>query len=94
MTFDPSDLDAFMEIFDASASRIRAFPGCRHLLLWQDARYPNILTTYSHWDDSEALDVYRKSDLFRTTWAKTKPLFVAPPLAHSQFVLRPARAVE
>lgn len=77
-----------MELFDASAPRIRAFPGCHHLELWQDERYPNVVTTYSHWEDAQALDQYRNSDLFRDTWSRTKPLFAARPEAHSQHVLR------
>ena len=85
MTFRPDALGDFFEIFDASAPQIRAFPGCHHLELWQDARFPNILTTYSHWTDAEALDRYRHSDFFRSTWARTKPLFAAPPRAFSQF---------
>lgn len=88
MTFHPDALADFLDLFDASAPQIRAFPGCHHLDLWQDARYPNILTTYSHWDDADALNRYRHSDLFQTTWAKTRPLFAAPPWARSQQVLR------
>ena len=88
MTFRPEALDAFLEIFDASAPQIRAFPGCRHLELWQDTRYPGLLTTFSLWDDESALEAYRKSDLFRTTWARTKPLFAAPPRAFSQHAVR------
>ena len=89
MTFRPDRLAAFLAIFDASAPRIRAFAGCRHLALWEDAHYPNILTTYSHWEDEAALNRYRESTLFRSTWAQTKPLFAAPPVAHSQQLLTP-----
>ena len=86
MTFRPDRLDAFLgEVFRPSAPKIRAFPGCRHLALWRDARFPNVLTTYSHWDDAEALERYRTSELFRTTWARTTPLFAAAPVAHSQY---------
>ena len=87
MTFRPDRLDDFLALFRASAPRIRAFPGCRHLALLADERYPNILSTYSLWDDAEALDRYRASDLFRATWAETKPLFAAPPVAHSHHTL-------
>lgn len=93
MTFRPEALDAFLEIFDASAPQIRAVAGCLHLELWQDERFPNILTTYSRWTDGEALHRYRHSDLFRTTWVRTKPLFAAPPIAHSQYVLRDAEGI-
>ena len=88
MTFRPEALEAFLEIFDASAPQIRAAPGCHHLELWQDARYPNIVTTFSRWHDADALDRYRHSELFKTTWAKTKPLFAAPPRAFSQHIIR------
>ena len=83
MTFRPEALDTFFPLFEEAAPQIRAFPGCRHLELWQDTRYPNILTTYSHWEGPDALEVYRQSTLFKQTWAKTKPLFAAPPVAHS-----------
>lgn len=89
MTFRPDRLDTFLSIFDESAPRIRAYPGCTHLELLQDAAFPNILTTLSHWDDDAALQQYRSSNLFRGTWARTKPLFAAPPEAISHFLLRP-----
>ncbi len=86
MTFRPDALPDFLAMFEAVAPRIRGFEGCRHLELWEDARYPNILTTYSLWDGPDALDAYRHSDLFRSTWAKTRPWFAAPTVAHSQHV--------
>ena len=86
MTFRPDAVDAFLAMFTEVAPQIRAFDGCHHLELWEDARYPNLLTTYSHWESGDALDAYRRGDLFRTTWAETKPLFAAPPVAHSQHV--------
>lgn len=87
MTFDPGRLGDFLDLFTEARGRIAAAPGCRHLELWQDARFPNILTTFSRWDDADALDAYRQSDLFGTTWAQTKPMFAAPPVAHSQHVI-------
>ena len=84
MTFRPDRLDEFLALFREAWPRIAAAPGCRHLELWEDARFPNVLTTYSEWDGPEALDAYRRSDLFRETWAQTKPLFAAPPVAQSQ----------
>jgi quinol monooxygenase YgiN len=85
MTFRPDRVEDFLEgVFRPSAPRIRAFPGCRHLALWRDERFPNVLTTYSLWDDAGALAAYRASELFRSTWARTTPLFAAAPAAHSQ----------
>ena len=84
MTFRPDRRDEFLALFREARPRIAAAPGCRHLELWEDARFPNVLTTYSEWDGADALDAYRRSDLFRETWARTTPLFAAPPVAHSQ----------
>ncbi len=87
MTFHPDRVEDFLSLFSRAAPRIRTFEGCLHLELWRDARYPNILTTYSHWTGKEALERYRKSPLFKETWANTTPLFAAPPLAFSHFRL-------
>lgn len=94
MTFDPARVGAFLDLFDATSPHIRAFDGCAHLELWRDARYPNVLTTHSHWRDAEALNAYRDSSLFRDTWSRTKPMFVAPPRAWSHHVERSATAIE
>ena len=88
MTFRPEAVDTFIGVFDESAPRIRAFPGCLHLELWQDVSYPNILTTLSHWKDDAALEKYRSSQLFKATWARTKPLFAARPEAFSHYLAR------
>ena len=83
LTLRPDAVAAFHALFAATRPRIAAAPGCHSLDLWQDARYANILTTVSLWDGPEALDAYRRSDLFRETWARTTPLFAAPPVATS-----------
>ena len=86
MTFAPGKTEAFLEIFNGSKSRIRSFPGCLHLELWQDASSPEVFITYSNWEDEHALENYRHSELFKTTWAKTKVLFAAKPAAWSSRV--------
>lgn len=88
MTFHPDKVDTFRSIFEEAAPRIRAYPGCTHLDLWQDVRHPNILTSHSHWHDGDTLDAYRRSDLFASTWERVKPLFAARPIAHSYQVVR------
>lgn len=90
MTFHPSTLDSFLDHFDETAPEIRSVSGCQHLELWRDAKAPAVCTTYSHWEDEAALDRYRESDLFRSTWSTVKPLFAAPPEAHSYVVARAA----
>lgn len=83
MTFQPDAVAEFEAIFNGSKDRIRAFPGCQHLELLCDLDQPNVFCTYSHWDGTEALEAYRQSELFKTTWAKTKELFAEKAVAFS-----------
>ena len=76
MTFREEAVDTFLhDVFEHSKNRIRTFPGCRHMELLQHIGTPNVLFTLSFWDDEAALEAYRQSELFQTTWAKTKALF-------------------
>lgn len=76
MTFREEAVETFLhDVFEHSKDRIRAFPGCQHMELLRNLNQPNILFTLSIWDDEAALEDYRKSELFQTTWAKTKVLF-------------------
>lgn len=93
MTFRPDAVDTFLSHFDRAAPQIRSVDGCEHLALWQDADAPAIFTTHSHWTSADALDTYRHSDLFRSTWAEVKPLFAARPAAHSYVVARSAASI-
>ena len=83
MTFEPTACPIFLEIFEASKDKIRAFPGCEYLELWRGKKPDHVFMTYSHWTSEAALEQYRKSELFKSTWAKTKPLFSARPEALS-----------
>jgi len=75
LTFKPELIDDFMVVFIESAPKIRSFVGCRHMELLQNKAQKNMLFTLSEWDDESALENYRNSELFKTTWAKTKVLF-------------------
>lgn len=75
MTFQEAALDSFLELFEDVAPKIRAFPGCQHLELWQDTSNPKTLFTYSHWNHPDDLEAYRSSELFRATWKETKAKF-------------------
>lgn len=88
MTFDPQKVSSFLDVFDASKEMIRNFAGCSHLKLLNDINSPNIFFTYSHWESEAHLDAYRNSELFQTTWARTKILFAAKPEAWSVEVKR------
>jgi quinol monooxygenase YgiN len=88
MTFHPDRLPRFLNLFDESAEQIRAMPGCHSLELLQDLRYPNVLSTYSVWESEDHLNKYRSSEIFLSTWSKTKPWFAAPAQAWSHNSIR------
>lgn len=78
MTFRAEEVDTFQDLFEGWRHRIIAFPGCRLLRLLHDAGDPRIFFTYSEWDGPEALESYRKSDVFASVWPVVKGLFAAP----------------
>ncbi|MEM6297211.1 MAG: putative quinol monooxygenase [Bacteroidota bacterium] len=88
MQFRENGVETFLKNFAEASPKIRAFEGCLHLELWQDPDDSTIFMTYSHWENADALEVYRHSELFRATWAKTKPLFAAKPIAFSGMLER------
>jgi quinol monooxygenase YgiN len=88
MEFREEAVEEFIDVvFEQSKAAIRAFPGCRHMELLRHTRQPNLLFTLSWWDDAEALERYRQSELFQRTWARTKALFAAPAQAWSAEVI-------
>ncbi|HMO40597.1 MAG TPA: antibiotic biosynthesis monooxygenase [Saprospiraceae bacterium] len=72
MTFQPDKVNDFIAVFEESKHKIRAMPGCHHLELWRSG---SVFFTYSIWESEQALNHYRYSELFKSTWARTKPLF-------------------
>lgn len=83
MTFIPEEVENFLQIFNEIKNKIRGFEGVVHLELLRDSKQLNVLFTYSIWENENCLENYRKSELFNTTWAKTKILFKAPAEAWS-----------
>ncbi len=81
LTLDPEKVDEFKTIYQQTMEKIRHYEGCTHLELLQNEA--NILMTYSYWVSQEALEEYRQSDLFRSTWSKVKPMFIDKPVAWS-----------
>lgn len=75
MRFRKSKVPQFLEIFRESCEAIRGFEGCQYLELLQDSEDTTMYFTISIWQSEEALEAYRKSDLFKKTWKKTKELF-------------------
>ena len=83
MSFVESYVDQFLENFNLVKEQIRCFEGCKFLELYRDIQHPNVFFTYSYWKTEADLENYRKSDLFKNVWSKTKPLFNAKPEAWS-----------
>jgi heme-degrading monooxygenase HmoA len=74
MTFQPEHVPTFRQAFEERKARIAGFPGCNYVELLQSG---HIFFTYSVWQSEEALEAYRTSELFISTWAVVKPLFAA-----------------
>jgi len=87
LTIRPDSLDEFLTLFEGIKHLIRASKGCHDLELLRDVRYPNVVSTFSKWENEDALEAYRDSDLFKSSWKKTKPLFAARPTASSYTVI-------
>ncbi len=83
MTFHPDKAQEFIEVFSNAKPLIESFNGCSRVELMRDTEQSNVFFTFSIWHTTEALDVYRSSDLFHTTWEKAKQLFSGRPEAWS-----------
>lgn len=75
MRFKITEVENFKQIFQESCLKIVAFEGCQNVQIFCHAVDPQIMFTISHWDSEASLELYRHSELFKSTWAKTKPLF-------------------
>jgi len=83
MTFAPEKVHEFLVNFEEVKHKIRAFEGVEHLELLQDKNEKNTYFTYSIWKDETYLEKYRNSDLFKSIWTVTKPLFIEKAAAWS-----------
>ncbi len=83
MGFHENKVAEFLNNFNENKSKIRNFEGCKFLELYRDKKASNVFFTYSHWSCETDLETYRQSDLFKSVWAKTKPLFNVKPEAWS-----------
>ena len=75
MSFQKEKIEVFLKMFNERKLRIRNFPGCLPLELWQDKKDTNAFFTYSIWETEEALNHYRFSEFFKETWSITKTYF-------------------
>ena len=83
MGFFKQNVEVFLTHFNDNKTKIRAFEGCSLVELYRDKNDPTVFFTYSYWESEEALELYRKSDVFHTVWSKAKPLFSVKPEAWS-----------
>lgn len=83
LTFKEEHIAEFHIIWNESKAKIAAFEGCHFVEMLQSKNPENICFTYSIWDDEDALNNYRHSELFQKTWARTKVLFDGKPEAWS-----------
>lgn len=83
LTIQKEHIATFQSIFEANNAKIGQFPGCKLVKGYQSISEKNIFFTYSIWDSEDALNAYRKSELFGSIWPKTKSLFLAPAEAHT-----------
>jgi heme-degrading monooxygenase HmoA len=83
MSFVPKKTNEFLEVFNDSKDKIASVDGIISLELLQDINNKNIFFTISKWENENFLEKYRKSELFKSTWNKTKILFNEKPDAWS-----------
>jgi quinol monooxygenase YgiN len=83
LTFQPDKVEEFKELFKEERKTIAAFDGCSKVELWGDTGSENVFFTYSEWRDKSALENYRNSDFFKTTWKRAKTFFADKAVAWS-----------
>jgi len=83
MGFNPENVENFLSDFEVVKSKVRGFEGCLFLELYRDKSNTNQFFTYSYWEDEQALENYRNSELFKGVWKNTKQYFNQKPEAWS-----------
>ena len=77
MHFNVNFVEDFKTLFNNVKSLITKADGCIEVKLLQHETEPSIFFTISKWQNAEALENYRKSEIFTETWAKVKPNFAS-----------------
>jgi heme-degrading monooxygenase HmoA len=81
--FEKERITDFIDHFETIKWKVARFPGCKGMKLLQDTQDKCLVFTYSQWESAEALENYRKSELFQTLWPHIKPWFDQKPEAWS-----------
>lgn len=76
MKFAEEKVNDFKSLFWETRSGILQFDGCKDVKLMQSETDPQIIATYSLWENSASLDKYRFSEFFKNTWKTIKPWMI------------------
>ncbi|WP_044201752.1 putative quinol monooxygenase [Flammeovirga sp. OC4] len=85
LSFKQECIEEFQNLFLDVKEKIENFDGCQSVELLQDAESKNKFMTFSIWENEKALEAYRQSEFFQTTWKKTKLMFNDKPKAFSMY---------
>ncbi len=75
MEFLPEKSDEFAGFVKTIVDKIASSEGCEKVEILRDVDNPNIFFTYSFWKTQADLENYRKSELFKDVWSKTRKMF-------------------
>jgi quinol monooxygenase YgiN len=73
--FEENKTEDFLTLFNQVVTKVNSYPGCISMYLLRDISNPNVFFTHSQWENEQALNEYRTSDLFQTIWPVIKPWF-------------------
>jgi quinol monooxygenase YgiN len=73
--FQEDKIADFLSFFEQIKWEVAKQKNCGGMKLLQDKYQPNIVFTYSLWEDENALNAYRDSELFQKIWPTIKPWF-------------------
>lgn len=79
----PDAVDEFLDVYGRTEAAILHSEGCSYLELLRDTEDPNVFVTISHWENIDALNRYRQSELFKKVWRRAKAHFSKAPQAFS-----------
>lgn len=75
MNIRESEVEKFKELIKPIQDKIREVDGCMSVNILCDKSIPTKFFSYSIWLSEKHLARYKKSELFKTTWAEAKKLF-------------------
>ncbi|PIB36060.1 hypothetical protein BFP72_11980 [Reichenbachiella sp. 5M10] len=79
----PDRVDDFLALIATYRIEIGGAEGCSFLEILEDESEPGVFVTHSHWEDENALNRYRRSELFGQVWPAIKLLLIDKPTARS-----------